>query len=41
MSKKTFLAFLDITIVEIISQKNQTKLMKDYLNDLNSEVIFL
>tara|TARA_B100001540_G_scaffold317100_1_gene348994 strand:+ start:973 stop:1407 length:435 start_codon:yes stop_codon:yes gene_type:complete len=40
MSKKTFLAFLDITIVEIISQKNQTKLMKDYLKDLNGEVIF-
>ena len=40
MYKKTFLAYVDIAITEIISQKNQTKLMKDYLKEINGDIVF-
>ncbi len=40
MYKKTFLAYVDIAITEIISQKNQTKLMKDYLKKTNGDIVF-
>ena len=40
MSKKTFLAYVDVTISEIISQKNQQILMKDYLSRNNAEIVF-
>ncbi len=40
MSKKTFLAYVDVTISEIVSQKNQQILMKDYLSRNNAEIVF-
>ena len=40
MSKKTFLAYVDVTISEIISQKNQQILMKNYLSQNNAEIVF-
>ena len=40
MYKKEYLAFTDLTITEIISQKNQMKLMKNYLNEHNADIVF-
>ena len=40
MSKKEYLAFTDLTITEIISQKNQMKLMKNYLKEHNADIVF-
>tara|TARA_B100000686_G_C16770548_1_gene964842 strand:- start:1087 stop:1542 length:456 start_codon:yes stop_codon:yes gene_type:complete len=38
--RKKFLALLDIAISEIISQKLQTVLVKDYLSQNNSDLVF-
>ena len=39
-SKKKYLAFLDIAITEIVGQRLQTILAKDYAKKINGDVIF-